>query len=105
MARKSNNSAALKKQRRRRPEDGRQGGPGPARGGRRMKRKVCAFCQEKTEFIDYKDVAVLRRYVSDRGKIRARRVNGNCPRHQRELANAVKVAREMALLPYVGTHR
>lgn len=103
MARSSNNSAALKKQRRRRPEG--PTGSGPARGGRRMKRKVCAFCQEKTEWIDYKDIAVLRRYVSDRGKIRARRVNGNCPRHQREVANAVKVAREMALLPYVGTHR
>ncbi len=101
MARSSNNSAALKKQRRRRPEQG----SGPSRGGRRMKRKVCAFCQEKSEWIDYKDVALLRKYVSDRGKIRARRVNGNCPRHQREMANAVKVAREMALLPYVGTHR
>jgi|APDOM4702015248_1054824.scaffolds.fasta_scaffold07934_3 small subunit ribosomal protein S18 len=101
MARSSNNSSALKKQRRRRPEQS----SGPARGGRRMKRRVCAFCQEKSEWIDYKDVAVLRRYISDRGKIRARRVNGNCPRHQREMANAVKVAREMALLPYVGTHR
>ncbi len=101
MARSSNNSAALKKQRRRRPESG----TGPARGGRRMKRKVCLFCEEKMEWIDYKDSALLRKYVSDRGKIRARRVNGNCPRHQREMANAVKVAREMALLPYVGTHR
>lgn len=101
MARSSNNSSALKKQRRRRPEQS----SGPARGGRRMKRRVCAFCQEKSKWIDYKDVAVLRRYISDRGKIRARRVNGNCPRHQREMANAVKVAREMALLPYVGTHR
>lgn len=101
MARSSNNSSALKKQRRRRPEQS----SGPTRGGRRLKRRVCAFCQEKSEWIDYKDVAVLRRYISDRGKIRARRVNGNCPRHQREMANAVKVAREMALLPYVGTHR
>lgn len=104
MARSSNNSSALKKQRRRRPEQT-SGQGGPARPGRKMKKRVCAFCQEKATWIDYKEVAILRKYVSDRGKIRARRVNGNCPRHQREVANAVKVAREMALLPYVGTHR
>lgn len=70
---------------------------------RRMKKRVCQFCQEKVDFIDYKDVAVLRKYMSDRAKIRARRVTGACPRHQRELAVAIKNAREMALLPYVGT--
>lgn len=64
--------------------------------------KPCAFCKESVEHIDWKDTAVLRKYVSDRGKIRGRRVNGNCPRHQRQVANAIKNAREMALLPYVG---
>ena len=67
----------------------------------RRKKKVCQFCREKTVFIDYKDVGVLRKYVSDRGKIRARRTTGACAAHQREVATAVKNAREMALLPYV----
>lgn len=70
---------------------------------RRVRRKVCYFCTEKIDHVDYKDVAVLRRYMSDRAKIRARRVSGNCPRHQREVAVAIKNAREMALLPYVGS--
>jgi small subunit ribosomal protein S18 len=68
----------------------------------RRRPKVCQFCKEKTEYIDYKEVAVLRKYMSDRGKIRARRVTGACPKHQRELAVAVKNAREMALLPYIS---
>ena len=68
----------------------------------RRRPKVCQFCKEKTKYIDYKDVAVLRKYMSDRGKIRARRVTGACPKHQRELAVAVKNAREMALLPYIS---
>lgn len=68
----------------------------------RRRPKVCQFCKEKTKYIDYKDVAVLRKYMSDRGKIRARRVTGACPKHQRELAIAVKNAREMALLPYIS---
>jgi ribosomal protein S18 len=65
--------------------------------------KVCYFCKEKVGYIDYKDVAVLRKYMSDRGKIRARRVTGSCAGHQRETATAIKNAREMALLPYVAT--
>jgi small subunit ribosomal protein S18 len=69
---------------------------------RRVKRKVCHFCSERVEYVDYKDVALLRKYMSDRAKIRARRVTGNCPRHQREVAIAIKNAREMALLPYLG---
>ena len=72
----------------------------PMSDGRR-KRKVCQFCREKTEYIDYKDVGMLRKFMSDRGKIRARRTTGACARHQRELARAIKNAREMALLPYV----
>ena len=64
------------------------------------KRKFCIFCKERTEYVDYKDTAILRKFVSDRGKIRARRVSGNCSQHQRDVATAVKNAREMALLPY-----
>ena len=90
---------------------GRSNQPASAKRGRRrpdmiMRRgrpKRCQFCDERVEYIDYKDVAVLRKYMSDRAKIRPRRVTGNCPRHQREVAVAIKNAREMALLPYVGT--
>jgi len=70
--------------------------------GRRVKKKVCYFCTEKVDYIDYKDVSTLRRYMSDRAKIRSRRVSGNCPRHQREVAVAIKNAREVALLPYLA---
>lgn len=68
---------------------------------RRFKKRVCYFCKERIEHVDWKDVAVLRKYMSDRAKIRSRRVSGNCPHHQRQVAVAVKNAREMALLPYV----
>jgi small subunit ribosomal protein S18 len=67
----------------------------------RHKKKVCQFCREKVTFIDYKDVATIRKFMSDRGKIRARRMSGLCARHQRDVARAIKNAREMALLPYV----
>ncbi len=70
----------------------------------RMKKKVCEFCRDKADYIDYKDVALLRKYVSDRAKIRSSRVTGACTQHQREVARAIKNAREMALLPYVGVH-
>lgn len=73
-----------------------------------LKKKACAFCKEaKTGLvqIDYKDWQLLRKYVSDRGKIRARRVTGNCVQHQRDIAVAVKNSREVALLPYVATAR
>ncbi|MBF0661637.1 MULTISPECIES: 30S ribosomal protein S18 [unclassified Rhodococcus (in: high G+C Gram-positive bacteria)] len=70
-----------------------------------LKKKVCAFCKEKNTQIDYKDTTLLRKYVSDRGKIRARRVTGNCVQHQRDIAVAVKNSREVALLPYVSTAR
>jgi small subunit ribosomal protein S18 len=69
---------------------------------RRPKRKVCSFCAEKTTFIDYKDINRLRRFVTERGKILPRRVSGNCARHQRTVAVAIKRARELALLPYTG---
>ena len=72
---------------------------------RRSKKKVSILTQEAVDYVDYKDVNLLRRFTSDRAKIRARRVTGNCPRHQREVAIAIKNAREMALLPYLGTGR
>jgi small subunit ribosomal protein S18 len=72
---------------------------------RKPKKKACAFCKENAQPIDYKDVPLLRKYISDRGKIRARRVTGNCTRHQRDIAMAVKNAREVALLPYTSTAR
>jgi small subunit ribosomal protein S18 len=67
---------------------------------RRGKKKYCQFCADQTRYIDYKDIAMLRKFMSDRGKIRARRVTGNCSEHQRLVAQAIKNAREMALLPY-----
>ncbi|QHE69915.1 SSU ribosomal protein S18p, zinc-dependent [Rhodococcus sp. WAY2] len=70
-----------------------------------MKKKVCAFCKEKNTQINYKDTTLLRKYVSDRGKIRARRVTGNCVQHQRDVAIAVKNSREVALLPYATVAR
>ncbi len=89
MARKSTNNPRPK---RRRAMEMRRGRPKP-----------CAFCKEKVTYVDWKDVGVLRKYMSDRGKIRGRRVNGNCPTHQRAVAVAIKNAREMALLPYLNT--
>ncbi len=80
-------------------------------GGRRFarrrftpRRKVCAFCLEKTQVIDYKDVATLRRFVTNRGKIRSRRKTGTCNKHQRRLAVAIKRARHLALLPFTAEH-
>ena len=70
--------------------------------GKRSRRKVCAFCVDKVETVDYKDVAKLRRYLSERGKIVPRRVTGTCARHQRQLTVAIKRARHLALLPSVS---
>jgi small subunit ribosomal protein S18 len=72
---------------------------------RKPKKKICVFCKDKDATIDYKDTGLLRKYISDRGKIRARRVTGNCSQHQRDIAVAVKNAREVALLPYTSTAR
>jgi len=79
------------RERRRSPKDS---------GRRTAKKKVCVFCSEHIKWVDYKDVNLLRRFMSDRGKIRARRVSGNCAQHQRDVAVAIKTARELALLPY-----
>ena len=67
---------------------------------RRSKRKVCAFCVDKAESIDYKDITKLRKFVTERGKILPRRISGTCAKHQRELTVAIKRARNIALLPY-----
>jgi small subunit ribosomal protein S18 len=75
----------------------RPGGPAGA-----IRRRNCYFCKEKVAEIDYKNVGQLRRYISEKGKIRSRRISGACRRHQVQVATAVKRAREMALLPYVA---
>ena len=67
----------------------------------RRRKKVCMFCADKVDFIDYKDSAKLRKFISERGKITPRRISGTCAKHQRELNTAIKRARQVALLPYV----
>ena len=73
-----------------------------ARPNRKGRKKVCAFCVEKVDEIDYKDVTRLKRFVSERAKILPRRVTGTCAKHQRELTTAIKRARHVALLPYTA---
>lgn len=82
-----------------RDRDSRRRGPkdAPRKGA---KKKVCIFCSEHVAWVDYKDVNLLRRFMSERGKIRARRVTGNCSQHQASVSVAIKTARELALLPY-----
>jgi small subunit ribosomal protein S18 len=78
---------------------------GPRRGAATgpIKRRSCQFCRDHVDDVDYKNSNLLRRFVSEKGKIRSRRITGNCRRHQRQVALAVKRAREMALLPYATT--
>lgn len=87
----------------------RQAGDSPAPPERRRKfierRRSCSFCKEKIVEIDYKNVGQLRRFISERGKIRGRGNTGTCRKHQRQLAVAIKRAREMALLPYVDARQ
>jgi len=66
----------------------------------KSRKKVCSFCMDNVEHIDYKDINRLKKYVTERGKILPRRINGNCAKHQRELTTAIKRARQVALLPY-----
>ena len=73
----------------------------PANQNRR-RRKVCVFCADKVSFIDYKDSAKLRKFISERGKILPRRISGTCAKHQRDLNTAIKRARQAALLPYIS---
>jgi small subunit ribosomal protein S18 len=75
-----------------------RGAGGPGSG----KKKICHFCKDKVEEVDYKNATALRRYMSEKGKIRSRRITGACRRHQRQVSVAIKRAREMALLPYVA---
>ena len=86
-------------------DEGRPGGGGPARGGggrRFRRRKVCRFCLDKVDLIDFKDVKLLQGYVPERSKIMPRRISGSCAPHQRMLAEAIKRARNIALLPYAA---
>jgi len=92
---KSRNRRAAAPSRRR----DRKGGPGSGR------RKPCPYCRDKVDRVDYKDVGQLRKYISDKGKIRSRRITGACRRHQSQIARAVKRARELALLHYVAEDR
>ena len=69
---------------------------------RRPRKKGCSFCVDKVEQIDYKDVAKLRRYITERGKILPRRISGNCAKHQRQVTVAIKRARNIALLPFTA---
>ena len=71
------------------------------KGGMRRRKKVCVFCADENNLIDYKDVNKLKKYVSERGKILPRRITGNCAKHQRALTVAIKRARHIALVPYV----
>ena len=86
--------------------NGKAAGAGKARrdkkGAGSGRRKPCLFCKDKVEQVDYKDITTLRRFISERGKIRSRRITGACRRHQNQVATAVKRARELALLPYVA---
>lgn len=70
---------------------------------RMLREKPCAFCKGDVEFIDYKDIELLQKYTTDRGKIKPRRVTGTCRQHQNDVSNAIKRARIMALLPYQVT--
>lgn len=78
--------------------DGARRRPG---NGMRRRKKVCAYCFEEGKLIDYKDVASLKKFISERGKILPRRITGTCAKHQRELTVAIKRARHIALMPYV----
>src|SRR5262244_4200549 len=88
------------------PRGPRPGGPGGREGGRKFfrRKKVCKFCVEKIEAIDYKDYRTLGQFVAESGKIVPRRLTGVCTPHQRRLSTAIKLARNIALLPFSGRH-
>ena len=85
--------------------DDRRGGPGGQQGGKKKffyrRKRVCKFCVEKIEYIDFKDVKTLQQFIPERGKILPRRISGTCALHQRKLQTAIKRARQLALIPYV----
>ncbi len=86
--------------------DDRRGGPGAQQGGKKKffyrRKRVCKFCVEKIEYIDFKDVKTLQQFIPERGKILPRRISGTCALHQRKLQNAIKRARIVALLPFTA---
>jgi small subunit ribosomal protein S18 len=84
-----------------RDKDKGKGGDGPRRGGFFRRRRVCKFCAEKIDYINYKDVRILAPFLPERGKIQPRRISGTCAKHQRKLQVAIKRARQLALVPYV----
>ena len=88
----------MAKQRSRKPVRRRDRKGGPSSG----RRKPCPYCKDKIDQVDYKDIDGLRRFISEKGKLRSRRITGACRRHQNQIARAVKRARELALLPYVS---
>ena len=81
--------------------DNKAAGPAAGANKQRRRRKVCQFCADKATFVDYKDVAKLKKFTSERGKILPRRATGACAMHQRQLTEAIKRARQVALMPYV----
>ncbi len=81
-------------------QEGRDGKERRPRGGRRPRRKVCQLCVDKVQHVDYIDINRLRRFISERGKILPRRMTGNCAKHQRQISEAIKRARHVALLPF-----
>jgi small subunit ribosomal protein S18 len=87
-------------------DDRRGGGPGGAQGGKKKffyrRKRVCKFCVEKIEYIDFKDIKTLQQFIPERGKILPRRISGTCALHQRKLQNAIKRARIAALLPFTA---
>lgn len=83
-------------------ERGQRENSGRPMRNRRSRRRVCSFCVDKVDHIDYKDTAKLRKYVTERGKILPRRISGTCAKHQRAVAEAIKKARVVALLPYTA---
>ncbi len=89
-----------------RDRGGSAGGPGGQQGGKKKffyrRKRVCKFCVEKLEYIDYKDVKMLQQFVPERGKILPRRISGTCALHQRKLQNAIKRARIVALIPFAS---
>lgn len=85
-----------------RPDRGERDYDRRGRGPRRGRKRVCAFCVDHVDEIDYKDTVKLRKYITERGKILPRRISGNCAKHQRSLTEAIKRARVIALLPYVS---
>jgi small subunit ribosomal protein S18 len=85
-----------------RPAGRREGGPGGPKKQYFRRRKVCKFCDEKIDFIDYKDVRLIAQFVSERGKILPRRLTGTCSPHQHSLTTAIKRARNIALLPFAS---